>query len=95
MSALAYHLSELEIARSANDPRRTMPVLPDPFRSILDLGCGAGQTLIACDLGPEVLACGVDVDEEALKLGRQWSQQICFVRAQGDICLSVIAHSMW
>lgn len=84
MSTLEYHLGELAIAKSKNDPRRVMPTLPAKFDSILDLGCGAGQTLIGCDLSPQVFACGADIDEEALRCGRQLSTQIHFVRAGGE-----------
>jgi ubiquinone/menaquinone biosynthesis C-methylase UbiE len=67
-----YHLQELEIARDPNDRRRAMP----PFsnrRRILDVGCGAGQTLIAANLPDGVQGFGVDPDPEAIKLG----QEIC------------------
>jgi ubiquinone/menaquinone biosynthesis C-methylase UbiE len=88
MSTLEYHLAELAIAKAKDDPRRVMPTLPDNFGSILDLGCGAGQTLIACDLQPGVFACGADIDEEALRYGHQLRQQasnpINFVRAGGE-----------
>ncbi len=84
MSEKEYHLGELEIARTPNDPRHVLPMLPDQYQSILDIGCGAGQTLIACGLKPERFFCGVDVDEEALALGRLLSQNILFVRAQGE-----------
>ncbi len=84
MSEIAYHLLELEIARAANDPRRVMPILSDRDGSILDIGCGAGQTLIACNLKPGVFACGVDVDEEALALGRLMSRDIALARATGE-----------
>jgi SAM-dependent methyltransferase len=78
VSEIAYHLLELEIARAADDPRRVMPVLSNRDGSILDIGCGAGQTLIACDLKPGVFACGVDVDEEALVLGKLMSRDFPF-----------------
>lgn len=88
MTALEYHLAELEIARSASDPRRAQPDLPAQFASILDVGCGAGQTLIAASLPPHVLACGVDVDESALVLGRTLAPQhgasVHFTRAGGE-----------
>ncbi len=88
MSTLEYHLAELAIAKAKDDPRRVMPALPAQFGSILDLGCGAGQTLIACELKPEVFACGADIDEAALRYGRQLGQQtsgeIHFVRAGGE-----------
>src|SRR5262245_7954626 len=84
MSEIAYHVGELEVARTLNDPRRVMPTLPDQYQSILDVGCGAGQILIACDLEPGIFACGVDLDEEALALGRRMSENILFVCAQGE-----------
>jgi len=84
MSEIAYHLRELEIARTVDDARRILPELPEAFESILDLGCGIGQTLIACDLPPNAFACGVDVDEEALAYGRKIADHISFVRASGE-----------
>jgi SAM-dependent methyltransferase len=84
MSTLEYHLEELAIARTQSDPRHVMPELPAEFDSILDLGCGAGQTLIACALQPGVLACGVDIDEEALRYGSRLAPEINFVRAGGE-----------
>jgi len=67
-----YHLKELEIARDPNDRRRAMPSFSNHHR-ILDVGCGAGQTLIAANLSEGVEAYGVDPDPEAIKLG----QEIC------------------
>jgi len=84
MSEIAYHLGELDIARNADDARRILPELPETFESILDLGCGIGQTLIACNLPPKTFACGVDVNEEALAYGRKIADHISFVRASGE-----------
>ncbi|MFZ2487607.1 MAG: class I SAM-dependent methyltransferase [Anaerolineae bacterium] len=84
MTARAYHLQELEIARSPADPRRVMPVILPRHRRILDIGAGAGQTLIASELTAEVLAVGVDVDQAALRLGRELTQQIAFSAAQAE-----------
>jgi ubiquinone/menaquinone biosynthesis C-methylase UbiE len=84
MSEIAYHLGELEIARTVDDARRILPELPETFESILDLGCGIGQTLITCNLPPKTFACGVDVDEEALAYGRGLADHISFVRASGE-----------
>ncbi|MGE0131171.1 MAG: class I SAM-dependent methyltransferase [Blastocatellales bacterium] len=84
MSEIAYHLLEFEIARAGDDPRRVMPVLSDRDGSILDIGCGAGQTLITCDLKPGAFACGVDVDEEALALGKRMSRGAALARASGE-----------
>ena len=84
MSEIVYHLGELEIARNVDDARHILPELPETFESILDLGCGIGQTLIACNLPPKTFACGVDVDEEALAYGRKIANHISFVRASGE-----------
>ncbi len=84
MSEIEYHLGELEIARTPGDPRRFMPVLPNSFGSILDLGCGIGQTLITCELKPDTFACGVDIDAESLAFGKVLSPHINFICARGE-----------
>jgi len=84
MSEIAYHLRELEIARNVDDASHVLPALPEAFESILDLGCGIGQTLISCDLPPNAFVCGVDIDEEALAYGRTIANHISFVRATGE-----------
>lgn len=84
MNAIDYHLEELAIARTPGDPRWIMPVLPDRFESILDLGCGIGQTLMACELKPETFVCGVDIEAEALAFGQELTPRIHFVCAQGE-----------
>ena len=84
MSSDHYHLLELSIANRPSDPRRVMPVIRAEHRRILDVGCGAGQTLIASNLARSVLAVGVDMDSAALTLGRSLSTGIHFVRARGE-----------
>lgn len=84
MSELAYHMLELEIARARGDPRRVAPVLCGPYESVLDIGCGAGQTLITSNLKPTTFGCGVDIDQEALALGKRLSRRMAFVRASGE-----------
>lgn len=79
-----YHRLELSIAADPNDPRRIMPVVQDRHRHILDIGCGAGQTLIGSKLPQKVLAVGLDVDHSALALGKQLSPAIQFVSGQGE-----------
>jgi SAM-dependent methyltransferase len=64
----AYHLRELEIARDPEDPGHVSPPAVTRDKVILDLGCGAGQTLIASY--SERRAFGIDLDFDALKLGR-------------------------
>lgn len=84
MSADDYHLLELSIANSPDDARHVMPTITPKHRRILDVGCGAGQTLIASNLAPGVTAVGVDVDLSALALGRRLNQRIRFALAKGE-----------
>jgi len=84
MTVNEYHLRELEIAQSIKDPSHILPGLPADMKRILDLGCGAGQTLIACEIENGVLAIGLDIDEEALKLGRKLSGDITYVKGRGE-----------
>lgn len=84
MTSKAYHLQELEIARNHDDPRHIMPPISAQQEKILDVGCGAGQTLIASQLPAGVTAVGVDLDLSALVLGRQMSKGIRFVCARGE-----------
>jgi ubiquinone/menaquinone biosynthesis C-methylase UbiE len=84
MTSREYHLRELVIAQSPDDPRHVMPAILPRHRRILDIGCGAGQTLLASDLLPAVQAAGLDVDFEALLLGRELTQRIGFVAGQAE-----------
>jgi ubiquinone/menaquinone biosynthesis C-methylase UbiE len=79
MSTRAYHLRELAIARSPDDIRYVMPKITARHRRILDVGCGAGQTLIASELAPDVQAVGIDIDQEALELGGELTDRVRFV----------------
>jgi ubiquinone/menaquinone biosynthesis C-methylase UbiE len=63
-----YHLAELKRARSGDDP--LFPKIPEGCRRVLDVGCGAGQSLIACDL-KGARAFGIDFDRTALSLGKK------------------------
>lgn len=63
-SSLAYHQGELQVARDSTNPHRLVPD-PGAARSILDIGCGAGQTIIA--LGAGGRAVGIDIDFAALR----------------------------
>src|SRR5688572_1452060 len=79
-----YHLGELSIARTPDDPRRIMPTIAKRYRSVLDVGCGAGQTLIANDLDADVAAVGVDLDHSALQLGIELDPRLRLVCAKGE-----------
>lgn len=65
-SSLAYHQGELQVALDAAHPQRVVPE-PGNARAILDIGCGAGQTIIA--LNATARSIGVDVDVDALRFG--------------------------
>src|SRR5688572_4908534 len=79
-----YHRLELSIATDPNDSRRVMPRVESRHLRILDIGCGAGQTLIGSNLSDNVVAVGVDVDHAALALGKQLDTRIHFVHGRGE-----------
>lgn len=79
-----YHLNELCIATTEGHPQRIMPPVRKEDRRVLDIGCGAGQTLIATDFEPDTTVIGLDLDKSALSLGRQLDKTICFVCARAE-----------
>ena len=80
----ARHLLELQIASNPADTRRVMPRIGAEVERVLDVGCGAGQTLIASTLARHVTAIGIDRDFEALRLGRKLDPRIGFVCCRGE-----------
>ncbi|HKY04880.1 MAG TPA: class I SAM-dependent methyltransferase [Blastocatellia bacterium] len=84
MESEEYHLAELSVAADGTDSRRIMPPILDSYSRILDVGCGAGQTLIASNTGPGVFAAGVDVNLSALALGKKLDGRFGFVCAKGE-----------
>ena len=82
-SSLAYHRGELEVALDAANPRRLVPDV-GAARSILDIGCGAGQTIIA--LGAGQRSTGVDVDLGALAFAANGAmgEPLRVARARGE-----------
>lgn len=64
-SSIAYHEGELRVALDASHPHRLVPQ-PGEASAILDIGCGAGQTLVA--LGVASRSVGVDIDVAALRV---------------------------
>ena len=91
MDIARYHFLELQIASNPADTRRVMPCVQG-HRRILDVGCGAGQTLVASALGSDVTAIGVDVDARALRLGRTIDPRIRYLQARGECLPLPTAH---
>ena len=79
-----YHLNELRIATTTGDSHRILPPVTKSDRRVLDIGCGAGQTLIATNFEPGTTLIGLDLERSALSLGRQLDKRICFVCARAE-----------
>jgi ubiquinone/menaquinone biosynthesis C-methylase UbiE len=62
----AYHDVELQIALNPDSPYRVLPET-EGAEAVLDIGCGAGQTLMA--IGNHKRRVGVDIDVDALRFG--------------------------
>jgi ubiquinone/menaquinone biosynthesis C-methylase UbiE len=77
-----YHLGELEVARDPTHPGHVLPPPTSPGNLVLDVGCGAGQTLIAAY--PDQDSFGIDVDLAALELGRSLASRITFVQGRAE-----------
>jgi SAM-dependent methyltransferase len=84
VSSPSYHLEELAIARDPSAPGHLLPRNVPERGRILDIGCGAGQTLIALGLGGGRTSIGIDVDAEALLLGQSLTDQVQFVCAKAE-----------
>lgn len=83
-----YHLRELEVALSQKAPAHALPVLPAGGGRVLDIGCGAGQTLFALPID-NWTAVGMDIDQDALKLGatelnQRMGRQVRFLAAGAE-----------
>jgi|SRR5579862_2260098 len=81
MSTTQYHLAELKIALDPLHPKHISPEIPAGHQ-VLDIGCGAGQTLIAKCAGR--LSFGVDTDMPALRVGRELTSEVAFVCATAE-----------
>lgn len=79
-----YHLDELRVACDPLDPRRSMPPIDARHRRILDVGCGAGQTLIASGLDVDVFGVGIDASYEALVLARRLAPRFAFIHSGAE-----------
>jgi ubiquinone/menaquinone biosynthesis C-methylase UbiE len=96
-----YHQNELNIALDSNNFANFLPRIR-VGEKVLDIGCGAGQTLIAVcpprlkgegggcvtcartDDACHGWACGVDIDQDALRLGRAWSDVLHLQHASAE-----------
>jgi len=78
----AYHLRELQLALDSTDPKHCNPPPIAPEQRVLDIGCGAGQTLIAAC--PGRLSFGLDINLEALRLGRTLTKKVAFVCSSAE-----------
>lgn len=84
MESNNYHLDELCIATTAGHPQRILPPVMKGDGRVLDVGCGAGQTLIATNFEPGTMVVGLDLDKPALSLGRELDKTISFVCARAE-----------
>jgi ubiquinone/menaquinone biosynthesis C-methylase UbiE len=64
--------------------QRSYPEVPSNVRSVLDIGCGEGLSLLEANLREGVSAAGVDINEAALEEARKRFPQGCFRLASGD-----------
>lgn len=81
---IRYHLMELETARDPSSPGHVMPELGPDDRSVLDIGCGIGQTLAAGQNGAGRFLVGVDRDLHCLRFGRDRFPAIAFAGATAE-----------
>ena len=95
----SFHLNELRIALDPSHPAHSVPKI-NPGETVLDIGCGAGQVLIAAcayrkpGRGGLCTTCsrndcptwgyGIDVDEEALLLGNRWTRRMVLNTAKAE-----------
>ena len=77
-----YHYDELKVAQDPSHPGHLLPPAAPPGARILDVGCGAGQTLLAAYAGRSTF--GIDVDLEALRLGSQWTSDVGFTCGRAE-----------
>ncbi len=80
---IAYHSRELREmkARAITGAREALPEFRAGDR-ILDIGCGAGQTLLVAASAHNCV--GLDVNIDALELGRTWKPEQKFVCARAE-----------
>ena len=80
--SLQYHESELRIALDPTHPDHILPPPVPQSAKVLDIGCGAGQTLIAAY--PDRVCFGLDIDTEAIAYGQTLSKDVSFVNGRAE-----------
>jgi len=83
----AYHLRELAVAQTIDDPRRILPAIPPGCQRVLDVGCGAGQSLLACSAQykePDCKWFGIDFEQAAVRLGPEMGVPASLACASGE-----------
>ena len=83
-SQIEYHLRELEVALDPASPGHVLPDFRQDDRSILDIGCGIGQSLIVSGDDPECLRVGIDVDMRSLAYGHRHYSHVSYVLASAE-----------
>lgn len=83
-SQIEYHLRELEAALDPASPAHALPDFRRADRSILDIGCGIGQSLIVSGDDPECLRVGIDVDMQSLAYGHRHYPHVSYVLASAE-----------
>lgn len=81
---IGYHLKELAIALNPADSRHHLPTIFSADKTVLDIGCGIGQTLFACNPGAGGLLVGMDIDFESLAFGRGQFEGIVYLNGSAD-----------
>lgn len=79
-----YHLAELSVVREMSDARRIVPAFACEGWDVLDVGCGIGQTLMAPELSMARERHGIDIDAEAIALGRTLHPELTLSRAVAE-----------
>lgn len=62
----------------------SIPIIPHESRSLLDVGCGDGKSLLDAGLRPDLLSVGIDINFGSLRESRQKLPSARFVLASGD-----------
>lgn len=84
MNSIEYHLNELKIALDRNDQRRVLPEMLDSDRTILDIGCGIGQSFLAMDCTGRI-CIGIDIEEEVVRYGiDKYGDRIQFILTDAE-----------